>query len=54
MNADTLKLYGPCPTHQLWHDLERQCFYCVVERAAITDTGLIASVYREEGQGHAE
>lgn len=32
MTAETLKVYGPCPVHRLWHDLERECFYCVVER----------------------
>ncbi len=31
MNAETLKIYGPCPTHQLWHDIERKCFECVCE-----------------------
>ena len=28
-----LKLYAPCSKHRLWHDLERECFYCMVERS---------------------
>lgn len=28
-----LKLYAPCSKHRLWHDLDRECFYCMVERS---------------------
>lgn len=31
MTHETLKLYAPCPVHKLWHDVERECFYCLVE-----------------------
>jgi hypothetical protein len=34
MTAETLRVYGPCPAHRLWHDLERECLLCIVERAA--------------------
>ena len=33
MTAETPKVYAPCPKHRLWHDLERECFYCAVEQA---------------------
>jgi hypothetical protein len=36
MTEETLKVYGPCPTHGLWHDLSRGCFYCMVEAVAKT------------------
>src|SRR5262249_23483905 len=32
MTEETLKVYGPCLKHRLFHDLERECFYCLVER----------------------
>lgn len=33
MTEETLRQYGPCTKHELWHDLEQSCFYCVVETA---------------------
>jgi len=32
MTEDTLKVYGPCDQHQLWHDLETECFECMCDR----------------------
>ena|GEM_PF-4683091 len=31
MNDETLKVYAPCPLHGLWKDVDRDCYYCVVE-----------------------
>jgi len=32
MTPETLKVFWPCPTHGVWHDPERGCFLCRVER----------------------
>lgn len=32
MNAETLKIYGPCRIHLVWHDLTVECFECVCLR----------------------
>jgi hypothetical protein len=34
MTEETLKVYGPCPTHGLWQDLESGCFYCMMAAVA--------------------
>lgn len=34
MTAETLKVYGPCAKHRLWHDLSLKCHYCLCEAAA--------------------
>src|SRR5688572_19859562 len=34
MTPETLKIFGPSPTHRLWHDQERKCDLCVFEAAA--------------------
>jgi hypothetical protein len=33
MTEETLKSYGPCPKHGLWHDLETSCLECLFEAA---------------------
>lgn len=35
MTAETLKVFAPCPKHRLWKDVSVECFYCVVEQAAV-------------------
>lgn len=27
-----VEVYGPCPIHNLWHDMEQECFECLIHR----------------------